>query len=215
MALANKFTLEQYSKTKLFVVEQTGVYDPISNLTGFGADDTDPNPDITDIQDMVDTKGIVLLLETIDGTYSYDDTASIQLRGFPNTNGVRYIVESSYFGLDQFPDGPLSLTIRYSGEYTAPDGGGGTVTESFVTQSTEKIFAYKVSECCVEQLALAVETHDGVKFCEEPTVKVHRRARVVLDRMLDIARIPNYNLATEILTEMQAICAGEGACDGC
>lgn len=215
MALANKFIFEQYSKTKLLITEQTGIYDAVGNTTGFGVDNTDPNPDISDIQDIGDTKGIVFYLETIDGAYTYDITADIQARDFPNTNGVQYVLESSYFGLEKYPDGPTSLTIRYSGQYEHDDGLGSMVTESFVSEYTQKLFAYKISECCVEKLALAVESHDGVKFCDEPSVKVFRKAKVVFDRMKIIGDSGNYNLASEILTEMQSVCAGEGACNGC
>lgn len=213
MALDLQIAAEQYSKTKIFLFCETPPYDALSAPGGWGSGTGDPNPDIAEIADVGTTKGIVIHLDIAGNTYSWDDTAEILLRGWPNTNNQKLVLEAADFGLTVFPDGKCSVTARVSGEFDY-DPGGGVVTEGFVAEDTYIIYLDKVVQCCVEQLAVAIPLPSVVEFCENKEAKAFNRADIVFQRMRHAADAKDWVTANESLSLLQEICLAEGVC-GC
>jgi hypothetical protein len=214
MALDLVIAAEQHSKTKIYLYCETGAYDASTNPGGFGSGTADPNPDISEIADIGATKGIVIMLEIAGNTYTWDDTAEILLRGWPNINNQKLVLEAADFGLTVFPDGKCSVTARVSGEFTYNDGVN-DIIEGFVAEDTVIIYLYKVVQCCVERLALAVDLNSINDFCDNKEVKAFSRAQNVLDRIKHAEEARIWTDADQSLALLQQICSEEGASCGC
>jgi len=214
MGLNRATSAVQHSKTKIFFYEDTGVYDASGNPGGYGSGTTDPNPDISDIADIGDTKGIVIMLEHSSGTYTWDDTAEIQLRGWPNTINQKLVLEASSFGLTDFPDGKMTITSRVSGEFTYNDGSG-DVVEGFSAEDSIVIYNTKKVECCVETMALQVTVKDMKEFCDDVYVKRFNKASLYLERIKLSAMAGRYSEADEHLQLLEEFCQTEAGNCGC
>lgn len=213
MALVLKIRAEQYSKSKIDLYCESGAYDASSNPTGFGNGVLDPNPDISEIADIGDTKGIVIMLTIGGSIYTWDDTAAILLRGWPNIYNQKLILEASSFGLIVFPDGKCEVTVRISGEFTYFDGSE-NVVEGFVAEDTEIIYLTKVVQCCVEKLAAAIPLETKIQFCENKKAKAFNYADLILKRMIHSIEARAWADANQSLSLLQEVCLSEGVC-GC
>lgn len=214
MALNRSISATQFSKKKIYLYEETGIYDASGNPNAWGSGTADPNPDISEVSDIGDTKGIVIMLIFDSGTYTWDDTTTIKARGWPNTSNQKLILEASNFGLESFPDGKVQIVTRTSGEFIYNDGSS-DVTEGFSAEANTTIYLTKQVECCVENMAKAVTVEDINNFCNSVNVKRFSKADLLL-RRIQFAALGNfYNEADLHLSTLQEFCQTEAGNCGC
>jgi len=217
MALEILFTAIQHSQKTLFVYDETGIFDPSTRPTSWGINGlADAQPNIADIQDILDTKGIVIVLLQNGISYNYNKTtAEILAVGFPNIYRQKLVLEAADFGLEKFTDGKATLIIRVSGkhEYTS---GSGTIEDGFTSEKSEILYFTKGVECCVDTLASKVDWTSREKFCKEPTVKAFVSAQDHLGILNAFVSEKNYIKADLALKELQTICTTQKAsCNAC
>jgi hypothetical protein len=217
MALELQYNALQNSQKTLFVYDETGIFDPTSRPGAWGVDGlANAQPNIADIQDILDVKGITIVLVQNGISYNYNKTtADILALGFPNIYRQKLVLESSDFGLEKFIDGKATLIIKVAGkhEYTS---GAGTIEDGFASEVSMILYFTKGVECCIDTLASKVDWTSREKFCKEPTVKAFISAQDHLSIINAFVAEKNYIKADLALKELQTICTTQKAsCNAC
>lgn len=218
MALTINQEILQYSSKVLKIDELTGQYDPANNPGGFGVDGTSNiAPNINEIADIGDDKGIAILLEVGGSTYACTtSTADILARGFPNLTRQPYLLQASEFGLEKFPDGDTKVTIQYSGEHNWNNNGTSEVV-GFSSLKTTRIFCLAQAECCLIKLANNIPTNPKPgTFCSSDEAKAFNKAELLFNMIQNFVANQQWDRATESLIQLQTVCTSQNAsCDGC
>ena len=135
MALTLNFTVTERGDNKLLTVtDTTGVYNGVTNLTGWGA----PNPAVTDVDATPDTLTLDIVFTGSDGSVTSYDTVELYTEFGPFTTVADLVFPLDCTMLlddgvaigtadDEFPDGLYQIT------YSWRKGQGGTETDTEAT----------------------------------------------------------------------------------
>jgi hypothetical protein len=207
---------EQHSLKILYLTDNTGIFDPTTRPEAWGisgAAETIPN--ISDVVDINDTVGIVIVLEQAGIFYTYNkSTVDIKNLGFPNTNNQRIALEASGFGLEYFSDGKATLTIRVSGTHIFNDGNNPIIEEGFVSEYTEILYFTKGVECCRDKAARDIAWNPSINFCDDKGVKHFNKVQTHFDVLQAFISDKNYIDADFALAELKTLCINSN-CGGC
>jgi hypothetical protein len=212
--IQHKINVSQYSIRSLKVKDLTGAYNAIGNITGWGLGITDPNPDPSDVGLYNDIPGIVFILKIAGVQYTYSDTVAIENMGFPNASNQEIVLTAQMFGLTKFPDGYAEFTSQVNGQFTYNDGVA-NVTEGFYSITTQELFFYKESECCLFNAAVPLDPNNK-KICGDEEWKRFSDLNILFNAMLIQAEGGKYDLAAQTLVNMTEVCASsKSLCNGC
>lgn len=189
MAIDVKFSICQSSNCKgITFKETTGLYDAVSNTTGWGAvGGGDPNDMISDATDAT------LTLTGPDGTV-YPALDLFALDGFPKSTEDGYLFQASAVdsSLTDFADGNWEMTYSVT-------------TSSGTYDETITLFFHCKISACVCRLVSEIEIDD----CKCDTDKLNKalQAKAFSDALSYAVGCGNLNAANEILTSLQKLCS--------
>lgn len=207
---------EQHSLKILYLTDRTGIFDPATRPEAWGVSGAaNAIPNISDVADVDDTIGIVILLKIGEIFYSYNkSTVDIKNLGFPNTNNQRTALEASGFGFEFFPDGKAELTVRVSGKHIYTDPDAGPIEEGFVSEYTEILYFTKSIECCRDKAARDVEWNPSINFCANKSTKYFNAVQTRFEVLQAFINDKNYIDADYALAELKTLCINS-KCLGC
>lgn len=172
------------------------------------------NPAISDVQDVGDTPGVVILLTLSTGeVLTWDDTAAIKLLGFPNINQNSIYLLNTHFGKSAdfyFPDGLTTLVADANGQYFMIGGADALVPDAFYSTSTVKYYNLEGVKCCLENLCKALDQVFRTKSERTVGQKRFDEALDLYNQLVILVRNKSYNLADEALAMLQTMCANAG-----
>lgn len=217
MALTIDYSGAQINSKILQLTDLTGLYDPTNNPGGYGVDGvSNIAPNIVDIQDIGDDKGILIVFEK-DGVLKTCSlsTADILARGWPNLYKTPLVLLASDFGLDKFPDGKCTVTVKISGVHNYSDNGN-TTEIGFASEVSHILFLTAQAECCVIKMANKVPDTTGSNFCKSSEAKAFQYASLLMDQIKNFASNKQWDMANKTLAKLQVHCISEKSdCDGC
>ena len=207
---------EQHSLKILYLTDRTGIFDAATNPEAWGVSGaSNAIPNIADVVDIDDTKGIVIVLEQAGVFYTYNkSTVDIKNLGFPNTNNQRIALEASGFGLEYFSDGKATLTVRVSGIHSYLDPSNVSIEEGFVSEYTQILYFTKGVECCRDKAARDVKWNPSINFCSDKSTKYFNAVQTHFEILQAFINDKNFIDADYALAELKTLCVNS-KCKGC